>query len=85
MTATATLLTGNLTTVNTPIDNYCECDFDWPEPDGEKSWHYRRTCPICDQTWGAMHCEHDGVQNGCPRCGWRDPGKRTPPQILGLR
>lgn len=62
----------------------CTCEFDWPEHDGELPWHYHRTCLVCTGVWGSLHCVHDGAQNGCPYCGWRDPGKRTPSQILGL-
>lgn len=60
----------------------CECEFDYVEPDGEESWHYRRTCRLCGDEWGALHCEHDGAQNPSPCCGWIDSGKRTPAQIL---
>lgn len=65
-------------------DYDCTCEFDWPEPDGEESWHYRRACGLCGAVWGALHCEHDGVQNPCPGCERIDPGTRTPSQILGL-
>jgi len=61
----------------------CECEFDYPEPDGGESWHYSRTCPACGTTWGSLHCEHDGAQNGCPECGWIGEGQRSPSQILG--
>jgi hypothetical protein len=63
--------------------NDCDCGFDFQEPDGEESWHYKRTCGLCGFEWGALHCPHDGAQNPCPDCGWIDPGKRTPGQILG--
>lgn len=62
----------------------CCCDFDWPEDDGEESWHHARTCQLCGTRWGALHCPHDGAQNGCPVCGWIRPGAATPAQILGF-
>lgn len=62
----------------------CACELDFPEPDGEESWHYARTCPGCGTEWGALHCPHDGAQNPCPGCGRLGPGKQTPLQILGL-
>lgn len=60
----------------------CACEFDFVEPDGEESWHYSRSCDLCGYSWGSLHCRHDGVQNPCPQCGWIDPGKRTPGDIL---
>lgn len=62
----------------------CGCEFDFAEPDGESSWHYKRTCGLCGFEWGALHCPHDRAQNPCPECGWIDPGKRTPGRISGL-
>lgn len=62
----------------------CECEFNFPEPDGEESWHFIRTCRLCGTTWGSLHCPHDGAQNPCPNCDWIDPDKRTPAQLLGL-
>lgn len=62
----------------------CRCEFDVPEDDGEESYLYARTCRMCGCEWAALHCEHDGAQNPCPNCGWLDPGKRTPSQILGF-
>lgn len=59
------------------MDDDCTCEFDYPEPDGEPSWHYTRACRMCGTTWGALHCEHDGYQNPCPDCGWIDPGKQA--------
>lgn len=58
------------------MDDDCACEFDYPEPDGEPSWHYTRTCRMCGLTWGTLHCEHDGIQNPCPDCGWRSPGTK---------
>jgi hypothetical protein len=65
-------------------DDPCGCEFDYAEPDGEPSWHFARTCALCGTTWGALHCAHDGAQNPCPSCGWIEPGKQTPGQILGM-
>jgi hypothetical protein len=65
-------------------DDECTCEFDFPEPDGEESWHYTRTCPD-GHTWGALHCPHDGVQNPCPECGWLQPGTVTPLELLSGR
>lgn len=62
----------------------CECELDFPEPDGEESWHFTRTCRLCGSVWGALHCEHDGAQNPSPCCRWLDPYVRTPIQLLGL-
>lgn len=62
----------------------CDCEFDYSEPDGEESWHYSKTCKVCGCTWGALHCDHDRVQNRCPECRWIDEGKQTPAEILGL-
>lgn len=58
------------------------CEFNYPEPDGEDSWHYTRTCTHCGQTWGALHCMHDGAQNPCPHCGHVPAGTSTPLAIL---
>lgn len=52
----------------------CDCPFD-----------YLYTCPACGLSRITNHCPHDGVQNPCPRCGWTDPGKRTPLQFLGVK
>jgi hypothetical protein len=65
-------------------DEDCACEFDWPEPDDEESWHYARACPECACQWGSLHCAHDGIQNPCPVCGWLEHGKRLPSQVLGL-
>jgi hypothetical protein len=62
-----------------PVD--C-CEFNWPEPDGEDSWHYTRTCTHCGTTWGALHCTHDGAQNPCPHCGHIPGSTFTPEAIL---
>lgn len=63
----------------------CDCEPDWDEPDGSKPIMHRRTCGMCDFVWASSHCPHDGAQNPCRRCGWIEPGKRTPMQVLGLR
>jgi hypothetical protein len=63
----------------------CDCEFDYEEPDGEPSWHFSRTCDLCGFLWGALHCEHDGIQNPCPECGWIAPGKRSPSSTLGIQ
>ena len=52
----------------------CDCPFDYPY-----------TCPACGRQRVTNHCPHDGVQNPCPECGWTDPGKRTPLQVLGFK
>lgn len=62
----------------------CACEFDYDEGDGEETWHFTRTCRACGFVWGALHCPHDGVQNPCPDCGWRDPGTQTPFEFLGF-
>lgn len=60
----------------------CNCEFNYPEPDDEESWHYLRTCPSCNTEWGALHCEHDGYQDPCPGCGWIAANKQEPTQAL---
>ena len=32
------------------------------------SWHFKRTCLHCGETWAALHCPCDGHQNPCPAC-----------------
>lgn len=61
----------------------CDCEFssEYAEDDGT-SWHFARTCGACGFKWGSLHCEHDGVQNPCPECGWIGPGRKTPLQLL---
>lgn len=50
----------------------CNCEFTEYDKDdfeyGEESWHYLRTCLYCKKEWYALHCEHDGIQNPCPKC-----------------
>jgi hypothetical protein len=60
----------------------CRCEFDpYDDDPDEESWHYRRTCGGCGYVWWGLHCPHDGVQNPCPSCGWRQPGTRTPMEV----
>jgi hypothetical protein len=66
------------------IGDDCDCEFDYPDDEGGLRWQYLRTCQLCGQEWGALHCPHDGVQNPCPTCGWIAPGARTPLQFLGF-
>jgi hypothetical protein len=35
----------------------------------EESWHYKRVCKECGNTWAGLHCPHDGIQNPCGECG----------------
>ncbi len=60
----------------------CDCEFSEEYADDESSFHFARACGACGFKWGSLHCEHDGVQNPCPECGWIDPGKKTPVQLL---
>ena len=50
----------------------CGCPFD-----------YEFTCPGCGRTRVTNHCPHDGVQTRCKECGWLDPGKVSPLELLG--
>ena len=51
----------------------CNCEFDpydpADNPEGEESWHYKRTCAFCGRVWWGLHCPHDGYQNPCAGCG----------------
>lgn len=47
----------------------CDCEFDYPEPDGEESWHFTRVCSLCRRTWGALDCAHDDPGWVCRDCG----------------
>jgi hypothetical protein len=64
----------------------CDCQFDpYEDGDEEESWHYKRTCEACGETWWGLHCPHDGVQNPCPACDVVPGGKPTPLELLGLK
>jgi predicted RNA-binding Zn-ribbon protein involved in translation (DUF1610 family) len=60
----------------------CACEFDFPEPDGDESWHFGRTCASCGYHWGSLHCLCDGVQNPCPQCGHVFESRITSAQLL---
>lgn len=65
-------------------DHDCTCEFDpYDDDDIEESWHYRRTCEVCENVWWSLHCPHDGVQNPCPSCDWTYAGRPTP--LAGFR
>jgi len=51
----------------------CECEFDidlnsTDENTKDSTWHYKRICLHCNNTWWGLHCVHDGHQNPCPEC-----------------
>lgn len=68
--------------METPLDDFvvlsldCDCEFTPYDNDpDEDSWHYKRRCYHCGETWYSLHCPHDGFQNPCPACGGRTPPK----------
>lgn len=66
-----------------PGDFSClaKCEGDCCAHDAD-DYTFPRTCALCGCFWWALHCEHDGVQNPCPDCGWIGPGRRTPMQFI---
>jgi hypothetical protein len=50
----------------------CDCEFaPYDDEPDEPSWHFKRVCVACGQSWYGLHCPHDGYQNPCPHCGTR--------------
>ena len=50
----------------------CNCEFTpYDDGDTDESYHYKRLCTFCGNSWFGLHCPHDGHQRPCPNCGKR--------------